>query len=299
MGERPAWPLSVVVTTTDPWPKLETFFEAIEPQLREVGGQLVACDGSGRGLPPGLADDGRYVAVVQSGASVFDLRARGAVAASGEIVAFTEDHCVPEPSWCAEVLAAHRRAPDAAVVGGAVVNGSTSTLTDWANFLMTFAEYLPPLGPAPGARVPLAANLSFKRSALPAEAPPPGWIELELLPRLCREGRVALSDAPRVGHVQSHGVLGTPVVHFHNGRSTTGLRSHRSSNGELAREVVRHAWHPFQLWRETLAAVRARPGLPLRAKLSLPAVLGLALCHSAGEVVGLLRGPGDSPRRLE
>jgi hypothetical protein len=290
--------VSVVVSTTEQWPKLRRFVAAVEPQLAALDGELVVCDGSGGGLPPGWTSRARLVTVRRPGASVFELRAAGVGAASGDVVALSEDHCVPDERWCAEHLAAHAALAEAEVVGGAVLNWSTAATTDWANFLMTFAEFLPPLSGKP-ARVPPIANLSLKRCAVAGLELRPGLLELDLLPRLVAGGRVAVSDGPRVVHVQSHGLVGTPLVHFHNGRSTTGLRGHRPTPSELAVELVRHAWHPLLLWREAVSEVRARPGLPRRAKRSLAVVLGLAVCHSAGEVVGLLAGPGRSPSRLE
>jgi hypothetical protein len=297
---RSSYPLTVVVSTTEPWPKLRSFLERVAPELHALRGELVVCDGHGSGLPPdGWPYDVLHVAVVRPGASVFDLRAHAAAIARGEIVAFSEDHCVPELGWCVAVIEAHRSSPDADFVGGAVRNGSTQTLVDWANFLSTFAEFLPPLPSEPGARVPPAANLSFKRLALPDREPKPGWIELQLVPRLHAEGRVVLSEKPRVVHVQSHGGLGTFSVHFHNGRATMGLPGHRVTARLVLAEILRHLWLPWQLWWQTRLAVRARSWLPRRARLSLPLVLGLAMCHSAGELVGLLAGPGRSPTRLE
>jgi hypothetical protein len=290
----------VVVSTTEPWPKLRAFVERVSAGLHRLGGELVVCDGHGRGLPPnGWPYEVPHVAVVRSGASVFDLRARAVAHARGEVVAFSEDHCVPELNWCAELMEAHRSSPEVDVVGGAVSNGSTKRLVDWANFLATFAEFLPPLASRPGARVPPAANVSFKRRALPEREPAPGWLELQLIPQLYAEGRIALSEKPLVVHVQSHGRLGTFVLHFHNGRSTMGLPGHRLPLRVLLPEIGRHLWHPWQLWWQTRLAVRARSWLPRRARLSLPLVLALAYCHSAGEVVGLLAGAGHSPGKLE
>lgn len=163
---------------------------------------------------------------------------------------------------------------------------------------MTFAEFLPPLASAT-VRVPPIANVSLKRRAIDGLELRPGTLELDLLPRLLAEGRIAVSDGPEVVHVQSYGPIEAPLVHFHNGRSTMGIPGHRLPPARLFGELMRHLWHPFQLWRQSAAAVRARPQLPRRAKLSVGAVFGLAVCHSVGEVVGLLAGPGRSPEQLE
>jgi hypothetical protein len=119
--------------------------------------------------------DVRLIAV--AGASVFELRARGTAQAGGGIVAWTEDHCRPSADWCERTLLAHARHPEADLIGGAVINGSVDSVIDWANFLCTFAPFLPPLEHPPLGRVPVAANLSLKRRAMPPGDIGPGFIE--------------------------------------------------------------------------------------------------------------------------
>lgn len=96
-----------------------------------------------------------------------ELRAAGAVAATGDIVAFLEGHCVPAADWCARIHAAHHGGR--AAVGGPIEkgfpDGRTDSALNWSVYLADYSRYMMPLpeGPAHG----LAdCNVSYSRSAL-------------------------------------------------------------------------------------------------------------------------------------
>ncbi len=216
--------LSIVLATTHPWPEVERTLRAL---LAADGGEMevIVCAAAGGEPPAGWGDERLRVVSGDRDESVFALRARGLAVARGEVVAITEDHCVPAPDWPAALLAAHARHPAAAALSGAVGNGAVDDAWDWANFLLTFAEHMRPLDDAPAARAPSVANGSFKRSlvSLPP-APAAGWLELELMPDLVGAGRVARDGGPLVVHDQTHGGWrGTLSAHFHNGRASAGL----------------------------------------------------------------------------
>lgn len=91
------------------------------------------------------------------------LRALGAAAARGSVIAFTEDHCLPAGDWCLTILAAHER--ESAVIGGAIEKVPDDTGLNWAGYLLTYARYMPPL--APGAAPYLSdCNVSYRRTHL-------------------------------------------------------------------------------------------------------------------------------------
>ncbi|MBI4590751.1 MAG: glycosyltransferase [Candidatus Rokubacteria bacterium] len=91
-----------------------------------------------------------------------ELRALGVRRARGALVALTEDHCTPDPDWCARIVEAHR-APHAAI-GGAVEKGPDTTVS-WAVYLYDFSRYMTPLREGP-ARYLTDCNVSYKRAAL-------------------------------------------------------------------------------------------------------------------------------------
>jgi hypothetical protein len=278
---------------------LKTCLEILLPQCQEVGAEILVGDSTGRALPPSFLSANntlRYFA--KPGASVFDLRAEATVRATGNIVAWTEDHCLPAKDWCAKTLEAHECHSKAALIGGAVKNGSREAPIDWANFLCTFGPLIPPFHRAPARRAPAVANLSFKRPAIPAGPLRPGYIETVHERRLLDAGSVVFDDTIRVSHVQSSGFWPTFAAHFHNGRSTTGLLADTLSTWKRVRQIAICFVMPAELLRTSIVPMIGKEEAPwLR---HLPLMIGLAVAFSAGELTGLvLNGAGKSPHRLE
>ena len=92
------------------------------------------------------------------------LRARGLLAAQGDLIALVEDHARPDKNWCANILAAHRTGY--AAIGGAIENGIDRPL-NWAVYYCDFGRYQNPL-PSGMSAFASDANVSYKRSALEA-----------------------------------------------------------------------------------------------------------------------------------
>jgi hypothetical protein len=283
--------LSVVLATIEPWPDLANCLAVLEPQVAAVGGEIIVGDGHGEALDPRIVAKSDRIRWIQSpGASVFDLRARGAESARGEFVALTEDHCLVGADWCAQIIRAFNEHPEAMAVTGPVLNGSPEKLIDWANFLHTFGCYFPPVKQSQRDRCPPAANVAFRRSAIGDGAIAPGWLELELGPKLFFEGRVHLHDAITVTHVQSHGFWPTLLAHFDNGRSTTGLSP--------TRVAARQVHTPWNLYEHSVRSIGGDPRTTPELRTARPLMFLLSCCHSAGELAGIVAGPGRSPARL-
>ena len=96
-----------------------------------------------------------------------ELRAIGVRHARGRIVAITEDHCIPEPDWCAQILKEHRRPP--AAVGGAVEKKAPDTALNWSLYLMDYLRYMKPVAEGPVDQL-TDCNVTYKRRALEAIA---------------------------------------------------------------------------------------------------------------------------------
>lgn len=291
-------PLTIVVATTHRSSSLARCVAALRGELVQAGGELVLADGSrdGSAVTPQLAAGAHVVRM--PGADVFRLRAAAARVARGRIVGFTEDHCVPEPGWCAAIIAAHEAHPEAAAVAGATSNGSDDRLVDRANFLVTFAPMLPPLPPRHG-RVPPPNNISIKAEVLEAHDLQPGFVELELMPHLLRVDRLVLDDRVRVSHVQSHGRRGSVIVHFHNGRCATGLPRRRLPVAQRVRRIADSVLLAPRHLAETVREIVRRPIGRRRLLAAMPWASVLLAAHATGQVAGVLTGPGASPRALE
>lgn len=289
----------MVIATTHPGPALAACLAGLRPQLEAVRGELVLVDGSPEQDAVRGALGARATVVRESGADVFRLRELGARVARGRVLAFTEDHCVPAGDWCEAILAAHGAHPHTAAVAGATRNGSPDALVDRANFLVTFAPMLPPLGDVRGRRVPPPNNISFKAESLAEYDLVPGLLELEVVPHLARVGHLVLDGGIVVVHVQSRGRCASVATHFHNGRSSTGLPCRELPARDRARRTLDSLLLVPRHLKQTWSEVWRRPGERRPALPAMPWVLVLLCAHAAGQVAGLLAGPGVSPLALE
>jgi hypothetical protein len=169
---------------------------------------------------------------------------------------------------------------------------------DWANFLCTFGPFVPPLRGRHIPRVPVAANLSLKRDAIPRGNLAEGLIEFITERRLWDVGKIRFDDRIAVRHVQSWGFWGTPVAHFHNGRSTTGFFARELSTTRRLLRMAVCLGVPFEILRTAVLPLLHKPEIPLGRCFPLMALLAAA--HAVGEFVGLAtKSTGASPIHLE
>jgi hypothetical protein len=157
--------LSVVVITVEGPERLRTCLDSLRQQTGVPSMDiLVPWDGT-HGSSAKLESDfpGVRFLPVPGGRQTFaQLRARGVAESSGRVVAITEDHFIPAPNWCQEILTAHN-APHAAI-GGAVEKNTPDTALNWAFYLADYLRYLdPPEGPSAHLT---DGNVTYKRSAL-------------------------------------------------------------------------------------------------------------------------------------
>lgn len=293
--------ISVIVATIERWPVVRPCLDRLLPQVASSGGELILADGTPDGLGgPPLALRPQYPRVrtfTAPGSSVFMLRAEAARRSRGPILAFTEDHCHVGHDWVRRLLLAYQTCPDRDMVAGCVTNGSSDSLVDWANFLMTFAEFLPPAPQRPLKRTPPMSNASFRRTVLEREEIPEGWLELVLVPTLVQERRLHFDEAITVGHVQPRILRDAWAAHFHNGRSSAGLVLPHIKWQDWCKRLVTVPVMPWILFVSVVRSLKGRD-LPRQARRSLPFVWLLGAAHSCGELAGLCLGPGASARRL-
>lgn len=289
----------MIVATIESWPAIQPCLERLAPQVVRAGGELITADGTadGSGIPANSITDGvGAIRIAAPGASVLALRARGADVARGDIIAFTEDHCVVGADWVERLVQSHREHPSADMVSGPVTNGSTRGLMDWANFLATFAEFLPPPR-APLRRTPPSSNASFCRRVMIGRPLPEGWLEVVLAPTLVHENRVHYDAAITVSHVQPRRVGQAMAAHFHNGRACAGLALPHMARRDWWVRLASVPLMPWILFGQTLKSIRGC-ALPARAYASLPLVLLLCATHATGELTGLMLREGRSAQKL-
>ncbi len=157
--------LSVIVVRFAGGDAITQTLYALTPQVSAVAGEIVVAH---RGDdPPSAAHRAAYPAVrwLAGGvdASPARLRSAGVRASAGEIVACTEDHCIPAPDWSSCLLAAHTRVH--AVVGGAIDKAPSTSGAAWAAYLLDYARYMSPLPAGPSEHAS-DCNVSYRRHDL-------------------------------------------------------------------------------------------------------------------------------------
>ena len=95
--------------------------------------------------------------------SYAQLRSLGVRQSRGAVVAITEDHCTPDPNWCARILAEHQSRH--AAIGGAIEKEEPDTILNWAIYLSDFSRYMNPVPEGPSHYL-TDCNVSYKRTAL-------------------------------------------------------------------------------------------------------------------------------------
>ena len=289
-------PLSVVITSTHGWPEIAPCLAALKDQIADVGGEIIVVDRSGAGLPAAVEADCPLVEwVTVPSATVFALRAEGLRCARGAIIASTEDHCVPSTDWCRQILRAHADHPDTLVIAGAVENGSTTRLVDWANYFMALCAFAPPVRAQRQRAVPIA-NVSYKRACFDGmQRFSPGWLEFDFNVRALERDMAAIDNGMLVSHVHSHSIVDNMRGNYHNGRSTTGLASDAERSFgryQRVRRSMRRAWSAFF---GTFLLMHGKERYRRALIASAPWMSVLCLAHLTGEVAGIVWGAGRSP----
>ncbi len=292
--------LSIVVAATHPWPEIGVCVEALYEQACAVNAEIIIVDRCGHGLPEDAAT--RFPAIrwlKRPNLSIYQLRAGGLQESRGEIVAITEDHCRPAPDWCRRILEAHAAHPDAAMVGGALENGSRETAVSWASYLLGNGGAMPPVESRYQDRTALQANTSYKRAFLPSDVPALGYMEFLHNRELARRGALLLADdRVVVEHVQPFSLRQACSAHYHAGRSVGGFRRERIGGAERLLRIGVCFSMPLLYWLRTGLTVGLKRRYLGWLVVSTPAMLVLTTCRSAGTLMGLLAGVGESTMLL-
>lgn len=158
--------VSVIVVTLVGQTYLQRCLEALTRQEEAPAFEvIVPCDQS-LGDVSGL--QGKYPKVlflpVNGRCTYAELRTLGIQQARADILAITEDHCLPVPTWCKHIWQAHQSLPHAAI-GGPVEKKIPDAPLNWAIYFADYLRYMPPMGEGPTHQL-TDLNVTYKRSAL-------------------------------------------------------------------------------------------------------------------------------------
>ena len=224
------------------------------------------------------------------------LRGLGIAASRGEFVAMLEDDCIVNSDWCRHAAAG----PGAAVaMGGVVEPGAYQRGLDWAVYFAEYARFMRPAALTPSAPLP-GNNVVYSRRALldlPAESQA-DFREAFVHSGWQRDGKqTTVSDALVVHNVNSWSTEHLTSVPFHHGRAFAGQRFEGRSPLVRAGFAVLVPGLPLLKVARIMAETLRRRRLVGPLLRALPGIAVFTTSWSAGELVGCLRGPGNSPSR--
>lgn len=219
-----------------------------------------------------------------------------------EIVAVTEDHCVPCDGWLGEVLKAFEGAGEEIVgVGGVVENGVKDTNFDWATYLCEYSAFSAPVVEGVANDVP-GMNVAYRRSALlsvPREKLTSGFWETTLHGYFVSEGkRFNSRNAIKMYHCKKFSPGLFYSQRFTYSRYYAGLRFGKSGLVKrLAAAGATVLLPPLLFWRMVKATGAKNLGKEFRR--ASPSLFALVFVWAVGEMAGYLFGPGDALARIE
>lgn len=121
--------------------------------------------------------------------SIAEAKAAGARRAYAPVIAFLEDHCVPQPGWAAAVHRAFTAHPEVAAVAYAFENLNPVNWVSRSFLLLAYGPWMAPAVSGPVA-TPSWMNVAYRKPVLDQAADPVAWMQCEglFLHRLRQSG---------------------------------------------------------------------------------------------------------------
>ena len=211
----------------------------------------------------------------------------------------TEDHCVARADWVESVLRAHDSGH--AAIGGAVENGATARLIDWAVYFCEYGRHMTPIAAGPTNDLP-GPNVSYKREAFDQFRDllsPPTWEPLWHW-RLQERGiRLVADPSLVIYHCKNFTFGGFMRERYHYARSFAGRRVAGAPFVRRALFLVGTPLLPPVVLARIVLRVWPKGrhrGAFLR---SLPFIGLFTLSWAVGELMGYIFGEGRSAMKID
>jgi len=297
-SEAPKPQLSVVIASINGRAYLETCLKALSQQKGDISAEVIVADCIGSSVTDFIRTEYPEVRLIafDQRKTVAQLRAAGLAEAKADVVAITEDHCIPDANWYEAILKAHANFTEAAI-GGAVDNGATDNGIDRAVYLCEYSVYTSPIIAGATHDLP-GPNVSYKRAAL--DAARDTWEQQYregFLHQTLESKGYALRSEPSL-HVihKKRFTLGSFLSErYHYGRWFAGTRGAMVGPAKRLIYLCTTPLLPPLILYRLYQRNRARQSEYLNA---LPYLVVFMLAWAAGEFVGNLAGSGDSEMYL-
>jgi len=287
--------LSVVIGAHNARATVEQCLSVLLSQRYQSEVEVIVVDNSMDGTADIVSKQFPEVKLVRSPESAFipQLWEIGISQSTGDIVAITTAHCVPQKNWIEEILKAHESSYVG--IGGAVENDGSAGLIEWAIYFCRYSAYMLPFLVKTVREIP-GDNASYKRWALDRckDARRNGFWEPSVHAKLKKDGlQLLMTPAIVVYHKKSFDVLGFMKQRFWHGREFGSARAWNLSGMWRAIYILLSPLIPAVfLARITQQMLQKRRHLR-KFLLSFPILMLFLLSWSAGEFTGYLRrSPG-------
>lgn len=293
--------LSVVIASLNGRPYIDACLKSLHEQSGGVTAEIIVADCVGASVTDFIRAEYPDVQVIafQERKSVPQLRAVGMLAAKGDIIAITEDHCIPDENWFRSLIDAHQRFPEL-TIGGAVDNAATERPLDWAVYVCEYLNFASPVTAGFVHDLP-GPNVSYKRAAIDLIRPMlnDGYWENFIHNHLESNGHPLRSEpSVRVWH-KKHFTWGAFLSErFHYGRWFAGTRNSFVSPSRRMFYLIFSPLLPPLIVRRLMRRAQLRPALMPQFRKSLPYILVFTVAWTLGEFVGYAAGPGNSVYQL-
>ena len=293
--------ISVIVVSLHGSPLLEESLRALEKQEADGDAEIIAVSGPHIGPAEDIKKEFSRVKFVQSceRLGIPQLRALGMSHATGDIIAITEDCCIPRENWFAEIREAHGRGYGAA--GGVIEKGSSNKIVNWAVYLCEYSQAMPPI-PAGEVAGIAGNNASYKREALERvdhNVINEYW-EFFLHEEL-RKQSVRFVSLPNMVVVKKKEFTSFYFLtqRFHYSRSFAAMRTTRIPASRRIISMLTSPLIPVVMTWRIAQQVHQKKRYYKEFLMSLPLLTVFMGSYALGEFAGYVLGPGDSLRKVE
>lgn len=299
--ERPA--LSVVIASVNGYQHIARCLDSLAKQRTRECAEVIVVEGSGDDTPRRVIEKYPWAIVIPPSTPrpIPELRSIGIRLARADIIVTTEDHCLFNEDWYEKILEAHRTYPDPAI-GGAVENGSSKRLVDWAVYICEYSKFMLPFPSGPGTDLP-GPNVSYKRDILKklcSDLIERGVWENVLHERLLSAGmRLRMDPSIVVYHAKTFGCWEFLAQRYYFGRSFAAGRVAQATLLNRAFFVgISPFLLPLFLWRYA-RCFYGKQRFGKEFIKALPLLVIFALAWSVGEFFGYAFGDGGSSLRVK
>jgi glycosyltransferase involved in cell wall biosynthesis len=293
--------LSIIIASINGRSYLAECLTALQQQTGNISAEIIVADCVGITVTDFVAavyPEIKLIAVNEF-QTVAMLRATAISVAAGEIIAITEDHCIPPPNWYESIWQAHHQHP-AMAIGGAVDNGATDCLLDWAVYFCEYGKFMSPVTTGVVFDLP-APNVSYKQAGLIAilDQLKQGYRETFLHDYLNSHGEVLWSDATiSMIHKKHFTLFSFLTERYHYSRAFAGQRNKTMHPGQRLLYLCLAPLLPPILLVRLSRQVLSRKRHIQKFCFSLPYLVIFTVIWAIGEVVGYAIGPGNSEKYL-